>query len=197
MSTTLRRLRQTIRTAYFVQFAVASNWRGSRTYLFCRMRLPVLLCQFSQLLKLGCYIAVASPAMGDETTAAILDSVGEPRAVPVAGRVQRVQRTVAEEAIEVLRMVRLVAGEKLTLPMLKKRVSALLQLHAQTLFVFHIPAPSPWFKIARWRRTASRRAARLPAASSWGRYSGARRSTMDAASGTVHGRCRSICRICR
>ena len=50
--------------------------------------------------------------MGRQTGAAVLGAVGQPAEVSSAAAAQRIQRTVTEQAVEVLRPFRLGAGEK-------------------------------------------------------------------------------------
>ena len=104
-----------------------------------KSRSAVSFGQFCDLTKLGDYIAVAVSAVGGQTGAAILCSVGQPLAVAAAGRAQGIQRAVAEQAVEILRLFSFVTGEKLTIPVLKKGIFAVFWLHGQALFfgVFH------------------------------------------------------------
>ena len=74
--------------------------------------------------------------MGRQTGAAVLGAVGQPAEVSAAAAAQRIQRTVTEQAVEVLRPFRLVAGEELTVFVLEKRVIAVLRLHAQAVLFF-------------------------------------------------------------
>ena len=107
----------------------------SYTYL----SLPVLLCQLHQLRVLGYDVAVAAAAMGQQAVGAVLDTVFQIPEIAAAFAAQRIQRAVAEQAVEVLRMVRLMAGKKLARPVLGKGVGALLRLLAVNIVHFTPP----------------------------------------------------------
>ena len=103
----------------------------------------VFFCQFGKLPKLGNHITVAAAAVRHQTGAAIFGAIGQPLAVAAASRTQRVKRTVAEQAVEILRFFGLVTREKLTALVMEKGIAAVLGLHAQTFlfFAYHTRYP--------------------------------------------------------
>mgnify|MGYP004533111461 CR=1 FL=1 len=101
--------------------------------------LSILFRQLHQLRVLGYDVAVAAAAMGQQTTGAVLDAVFQIPEIAAAFAAQRIQRAVAEQAVEVLRMVRLMAGKKLARPVLGEGVGALLRLLAVNIVHFTPP----------------------------------------------------------
>ena len=75
--------------------------------------------------------------MGPQTAAAVLDAVIQILEIAAAAAAQRIERTVAEQAVEILRMVRRVAGEKFALNVLGEGIAALLRLFFKYAFLCH------------------------------------------------------------
>lgn len=75
--------------------------------------------------------------MRPQTSAAILDTVFEVLEVTAALAAQRIEWAVAEQAVEILGVVGLVAGEKLACFMLSKGVAALLRFLFKYTLVCH------------------------------------------------------------
>ena len=71
--------------------------------------------------------------MGDQTAAAILDAVAHIGEVAAALVAQRIEGTVAEQTVEVLRLGCFVTGKKFALSVLEERVMALLRLGGKGL----------------------------------------------------------------
>ena len=113
--------------------------RFGAVFSYTYLSLPVLLRQLHQLRVLGYDVAVAAAAMGQQATGAVLDAVFQIPEIAAAFAAQRIQRAVAEQAVEVLRMVRLMAGEELARPVLGEGVSALLRLFAVNVVHFTPP----------------------------------------------------------
>ena len=88
--------------------------------------------------------AVILPAMRQHALRAVLQALFGVAAVAAAASAQRVERAVAEQTIEIVGIVGLVAGEVLTLPVLKKRVMLALPvlLHTFSTFNFSTSAAS-------------------------------------------------------
>ena len=63
-----------------------------------------------------CDIGVALFAVGQNAVGAVLDASGEIPEITAAPVPQSIERTIAEEAVEVLRVRLFMAGEKLTVP---------------------------------------------------------------------------------
>ena len=78
--------------------------------------LPLFRHAAGDLLKFGGDIAVILPPVGEHAAAAILDALLGVAEVAAAVRPQGVEGTVAEKAVEVVRVVGGVAGEVLALP---------------------------------------------------------------------------------
>ena len=89
--------------------------------------------QLRQLREFLGDVAVAAPAMGDQTAAAILDAIADIGEVAAALVAQRIEGTVAEQTVEVLRLGRFVTGEKFAPGVLKEGVTALLRLGGKGL----------------------------------------------------------------
>ena len=66
--------------------------------------------------------------MGDQTAAAILDAIADIGEVAAALVAQRIEGTVAEQTVEVLRLGRFVTGEKFAPGVLEEGVPAFLGL---------------------------------------------------------------------
>ena len=97
-----------------------------------------------QLGELAHDILIAAAAMGQHTGGTVLDPVLQPMAVAAALAAQRIQRTVAEQAVEILRMCRLVAGEEFTGRVLHKGVTAFAGLFIKHIVTHHAsPFPFP------------------------------------------------------
>lgn len=80
---------------------------------------------FHHLRKLSVFsgdISVIFPSVGNQAARAVLDSVFCITEIPAAFLSQRVQRTVAEQAVEVLRIRALMTGKIFTFFMAEKRV---------------------------------------------------------------------------
>ena len=103
--------------------------------------MAVLFGQLRDLAELPGDIAVAFPPVGQETGAAILDAVADIAEVAAAPVAQGIQRTVAEQAVEVLRMGGLVAGKELAGRVLEEGVAALLGLGGQGLTLLNGAPP--------------------------------------------------------
>lgn len=70
-----------------------------------------LLYQLLDLVVLARDIAIALPAMGNQAAAAVLEPAGGIAEIPSAFISQRIQRAVAKQAVEVLRIIGGVAGK--------------------------------------------------------------------------------------
>mgnify|MGYP006956563922 CR=1 FL=1 len=86
--------------------------------------------QLRQLREFLGDVAVAAPAMGDQTAAAILDAIADIGEVAAALPAQHIQGAVAEQAVEICKS--LVTGEIFTIFILKK-----------TIGIFHLQHSHP------------------------------------------------------
>ena len=77
--------------------------------------------------------------MGQQAVGAVLDAVFQVPEVAAALAAQGIQRAVAEQAVEVLRVAGLVAGEELAGPVLGEGVGALLGLFG--VDIVHVSPP--------------------------------------------------------
>ena len=100
--------------------------------------------ELGHLLELFQNSSIIFPPVREHTARAVLHALFRVAAVAAAVSAQRVERTVAEQAVEVVWVARLVAGEELTLPVLKKRVMLALPvvLHDFSTFNFSASAAS-------------------------------------------------------
>ena len=100
---------------------------------------PVLLLRhLHELRKPGDDIGIALAGVGDEAVRAVLHAVFRVPEVALALLPQGEQGAVAEQAVEFLRMFRLVAGEELALLVLEAGVGALHGLFVKGFAVGHM-----------------------------------------------------------
>ena len=86
----------------------------------CARKTGLFLDHFTQLAKACDDPAVILAAVRDEAAGAVLDALFVVAEIAAAARPEGVERAVAEQAAEFFGMLRLVAGEKLAVGVLKK-----------------------------------------------------------------------------
>ena len=114
------------------------NRRDSRRFRLCCAVSAIFLGQLHQLRIFLQNVAVAAPSVGYQTVGAILYAAVQIDEVSAAVAAQRIQRAVAEQAVEILRMLRLVAGEELAGLVLGEGLLALLWLFAVNVSHFTV-----------------------------------------------------------
>ena len=78
--------------------------------------------QGRDILKAGVDLAVILPTVGKQTAGAVLSAAFGIAESPAALVAQCIERAIAEKAVEILPVRALVAGKKLTVPVLKIRI---------------------------------------------------------------------------
>ena len=104
---------------------------------FCRLLFFFFLCQLHELRVAGDDVAVALAAVGHHAARAILHAVLRVAEVPLALLPQGVKGAIAEQAVEVLGMLRLMAGKEFAFLVLEEGVVALLGLLIKCFAVGH------------------------------------------------------------
>jgi hypothetical protein len=89
------------------------------------LHLYTLLCHFSDLSEPADDYCVALASMGNQAVSAYFDTLRVIRIIAPAAFAQRVQRTIAEQAVEALLIICSVTWEVLTLPVAEKGVPPL------------------------------------------------------------------------
>ena len=101
-------------------------------------------CKFRKFGKTLCDPFTAPPPVGEQTIRAILDALFVVAEITAAVFAKRIQRAIAEQAIKIFGALRLMAGEILTLAILKKRAVIL------TVFFTHMTSPLSVFSVSKY-----------------------------------------------
>lgn len=97
----------------------------------------------SNLRELLQNILIAVPPMGNQTAGAILHAVFRPLAVAAAFAAKRIQRTIAKQAVKILRVCCFMAGKELARRMLYKGIAAFAGLFAKDVVTHFITISFP------------------------------------------------------